>query len=183
MPMSTIKVLGPGCANCQRLTALTEQALAELGQTIEVEKVTDYAQIAAYGVMSDREAYIAGLRAVADFIDQHPELPTPWGPAVNVFVSTREQLVQTARLPGVSWEKGANGGYFYLKRAFGHGISYEVNVAREQVCKKVLTGTRFVPAQAARQEEIFEWECAESLLADGSEPALEAAIRQGQATS
>jgi small redox-active disulfide protein 2 len=50
--MSTIKVLGSGCANCQRLTALTEQALAELGQTIEVEKVTDYAQIAAYGVMS-----------------------------------------------------------------------------------------------------------------------------------
>ena len=50
--MSTIKVLGPGCANCQRLTSLTERALAELGQTIEVEKVTDYAEIAAYGVMS-----------------------------------------------------------------------------------------------------------------------------------
>jgi small redox-active disulfide protein 2 len=64
--MSTIKVLGPGCANCQRLTALTEQALAELGQTIEVEKVTDYAQIAAYGVMStpalvvDEQVLIAG---------------------------------------------------------------------------------------------------------------------------
>ena len=50
--MSTITLLGSGCANCQRLTALTEQALAELGQTIEVEKVTDYAQIAAYAVMS-----------------------------------------------------------------------------------------------------------------------------------
>jgi small redox-active disulfide protein 2 len=50
--MSTIKVLGPGCANCKRLTSLTEQALAELGRHIEVEKVTDYAQIAAYGVMS-----------------------------------------------------------------------------------------------------------------------------------
>ena len=30
--MSTIKVLGTGCANCRRLTALTEQALAELGR-------------------------------------------------------------------------------------------------------------------------------------------------------
>jgi small redox-active disulfide protein 2 len=50
--MSTIKVLGPGCANCQRLTALTEQALKELDQPAEVEKITDYAQIAAYGVMS-----------------------------------------------------------------------------------------------------------------------------------
>lgn len=50
--MSTIKVLGPGCANCRRLTHLTEQALAELGRSEQVEKVTDYAEIAAYGVMS-----------------------------------------------------------------------------------------------------------------------------------
>jgi small redox-active disulfide protein 2 len=64
--MSTIKVLGPGCANCKRLTALTEQALAELGRPIEVEKVTDYAEIAAYGVMStpalvvDEQVLMAG---------------------------------------------------------------------------------------------------------------------------
>ena len=50
--MSTIKVLGPGCNNCQRLTSLTEQALADLGRPEHVEKVTDYAEIAAYGVMS-----------------------------------------------------------------------------------------------------------------------------------
>ena len=50
--MSTIKVLGPGCDNCKRLTSLTEQALAELGHPEQVEKVTDYAQIATYGVMS-----------------------------------------------------------------------------------------------------------------------------------
>ncbi len=50
--MSTIKVLGPGCTNCQRLTSLTEQALAELGRPEQIEKITDYAQIAAYGVMS-----------------------------------------------------------------------------------------------------------------------------------
>ena len=50
--MSTIKVLGPGCSNCQRLTSLTEQALAELGRPERVDKVTDYAEIAAYGVMS-----------------------------------------------------------------------------------------------------------------------------------
>ena len=50
--MSTIKVLGPGCSNCRRLTSLTEQALANLGRPERVEKVTDYAEIAAYGVMS-----------------------------------------------------------------------------------------------------------------------------------
>ena len=51
-PMHTIKVLGSGCANCDRLTALTAQALDELGRTEQVEKVTDYAQMAALGVMA-----------------------------------------------------------------------------------------------------------------------------------
>ncbi len=64
--MSTIKVLGPGCANCQRLTKLAEQALAELGLEESVEKVTDYAEVANYGVMStpalvvDEQVLIAG---------------------------------------------------------------------------------------------------------------------------
>jgi small redox-active disulfide protein 2 len=50
--MHTIKVLGSGCANCERLTALTNQALNELGLSEQVEKVTDYAQMAALGVMA-----------------------------------------------------------------------------------------------------------------------------------
>ncbi len=51
--MPTVKILGSGCANCQRLTQLTQQALHELGiQAHQVEKVTDYTKIAAYGVMN-----------------------------------------------------------------------------------------------------------------------------------
>lgn len=47
-----VKVLGPGCANCVTLERRTRQALADLGLDATVEKVTDYAQIAGYGVMS-----------------------------------------------------------------------------------------------------------------------------------
>ena len=46
-----VKILGPGCKNCERLEARTREALAELGLDATVEKVTDYAQIAGYGVM------------------------------------------------------------------------------------------------------------------------------------
>ena len=62
----TVKVLGPGCANCARLTSLTEQALQELGIDTPVVKITDYAEIAGYGVMStpalvvDDEVVLAG---------------------------------------------------------------------------------------------------------------------------
>lgn len=47
-----VKVLGPGCANCVTLEKRTRQALADLGLDASVEKVTDDAQIAAYGVMT-----------------------------------------------------------------------------------------------------------------------------------
>jgi small redox-active disulfide protein 2 len=47
-----VKVLGPGCTNCITLERRTRQALADLGVDATVEKVTDYGQIAAYGVMS-----------------------------------------------------------------------------------------------------------------------------------
>jgi len=46
-----IKVLGPRCANCKRLEERTREAVASLGLDAEIEKVTDYADIAGYGVM------------------------------------------------------------------------------------------------------------------------------------
>jgi small redox-active disulfide protein 2 len=52
--MLTIKILGSGCPNCRRLEAEIRAALdaANPGITYELIKVTDYADIVAYGVMS-----------------------------------------------------------------------------------------------------------------------------------
>ncbi len=47
-----IKVLGPGCKNCVALTENTKTALSELGMEAEIEKVTDFSEIARYGIMS-----------------------------------------------------------------------------------------------------------------------------------
>jgi small redox-active disulfide protein 2 len=46
-----IKILGPGCANCVNLEKAAKQAASELGIDATFEKVTDYADIAAYGIM------------------------------------------------------------------------------------------------------------------------------------
>jgi small redox-active disulfide protein 2 len=46
-----IKVLGSGCANCVNLEKATRAAVADLGVEATIEKVTDYAAIAGYGVM------------------------------------------------------------------------------------------------------------------------------------
>ena len=45
-----VKVLGSGCANCQRLAANVRLALEHAGLTAEVEKVEDLAAIMGYGV-------------------------------------------------------------------------------------------------------------------------------------
>lgn len=47
-----IKILGPGCANCKALEAATRQALTDLGLDGRIDKVTDFADIMSYGVMS-----------------------------------------------------------------------------------------------------------------------------------
>ena len=47
-----IKILGPGCKNCVTLERVTRDAVAELGIDAQITKVTDYADIASYGILS-----------------------------------------------------------------------------------------------------------------------------------
>ena len=50
--MLNIKVLGPGCANCQKVEAAAKNAVANMGVEAEITKVTDYGEITAYNVLS-----------------------------------------------------------------------------------------------------------------------------------
>jgi small redox-active disulfide protein 2 len=62
-----IKILGPGCPNCQKLEANTKQALEELKLEASVEKISDISEIMSYGIMStpalivDEKVLIAGM--------------------------------------------------------------------------------------------------------------------------
>jgi small redox-active disulfide protein 2 len=76
-----IKVLGPGCANCVSLERVTRQAVADLGIDATIEKVTDYATIVGYGVMStpalvvDEQVVVSGrvptTTAVRELLTAH----------------------------------------------------------------------------------------------------------------
>ncbi|MFU2487748.1 thioredoxin family protein [Thauera sp. WH-1] len=49
--MLSIKVLGPGCANCRKLEEIVHEAVAATGVEAQVVKVTDVGQIVAYDVL------------------------------------------------------------------------------------------------------------------------------------
>jgi small redox-active disulfide protein 2 len=50
--MTTVKILGPGCANCRKLEAVAREAASSAGIDAEFTKVTDIDAILAYDVLS-----------------------------------------------------------------------------------------------------------------------------------
>lgn len=57
---ASVKVLGSGCAKCNQLEAATVEALKELGMDATIDHVTDFTQIAAYGVMTTPALVVDG---------------------------------------------------------------------------------------------------------------------------
>jgi small redox-active disulfide protein 2 len=50
--MKDVKVLGPGCKRCDAAVQMVKDAAAKAGVAVNVEKVTDFAEIARYGIAS-----------------------------------------------------------------------------------------------------------------------------------
>jgi small redox-active disulfide protein 2 len=50
--MLTIKILGPGCANCRKLEAVAREAVAAANVQAEIVKVKDMTAIIAYDLLS-----------------------------------------------------------------------------------------------------------------------------------
>lgn len=55
-----VKVLGSGCVKCRALELAAYEALKELGMDTAIDHVTDFTQIAAYGVMTTPALVVDG---------------------------------------------------------------------------------------------------------------------------
>ncbi len=89
---------------------------------------------------ADPAALTAGLRDLADFLDEHPELPDPsvwactwWhsGGTAEVFRTTCEALFP---LGGATVKPDDSRDEVTVKRSFGP-IAYEVQAKRSEVCE------------------------------------------------
>lgn len=127
---------------------------------------------------TDRAGYITGLRALADLLEAHDELPLPYNDIHWHFLSGRDDkadLARFARLIGGALTKNtygddsSPGGAYFELRGRVHGLTVSASAYRNQVCTRVVTGTRevtkTVPAPDAPMVEVtetvedVEWVC------------------------
>lgn len=125
----------------------------------------------------ERAATVAGLRAAADFFEANPDAPMPFGVDLGRHMNDRDEFVSAVRALG-SARKDFGSTYAQVARSFGGGVEIRYQAYREQVCERVVVGTRQVEVEEAdpaavaalpkfkRTETVedVEWRC-EPLLA------------------
>jgi hypothetical protein len=138
---------------------------------------------------TDRAGYTAGLHALADALEQHPEIPLPYhgtATALRIFTHNDAPIamaalarVMTGAVQKVYDDADTTFG-FDLVGQF-HGLRVEGTAPRDQVCERVVKGTReitrevpdpqalaAVPTMTVTETvEDVEWVCRPLLAADG----------------
>lgn len=114
--------------------------------------------------MRHRQLVIEGLRAVADYLEARPDLPAPYIGQLHAFPDPKTLSVVARAMGG--FQKDHDGKYLTLVKEINSAVSFAVVFASEEVCERVVVGTKEVPEKVipAHVEEIIEWKCPESLL-------------------
>lgn len=144
----------------------------------------------------ERREYVAGLRQLAELLETHTDLEVPYTGhhgAINVILSgdaeQREQIAAWTRAMRGTKTKDVSrdGSAFYLYGQVG-GLKICIIADREEVCQRVVTGTREVTEEipdpeavaalpiktVTRTEEIVEWVCS---------PVLDDSAAQAEASA
>lgn len=124
-----------------------------------------------------RAQTIAGLRAAADFFEANPDAPIAYSIDLGYHCSDRDEFVAAVRALG-SARKDFNSTFAQAGRRFGGGVEVRYQAYRDQVCERVVVGTKQVEVEEPDPEvvaalpkvkrtetvEEVEWRC-EPLLA------------------
>mgnify|MGYP001566893206 CR=1 FL=1 len=107
--------------------------------------------------------YADGLRRIADWYEEHPDVPLPEAQlTVYAVRDTRETVAQIARALGTARKEFAeHADLMFLVRDFG-GVTLRFCFTRQTVCTRRVIGARFIPARPGepeREVEVIEWDC------------------------
>ncbi len=110
--------------------------------------------------MNGNAEMAAGLRDLADWLDAHPDEEVSGNVRLLAYRFDADEFRATVRALGRG-AKESNDEWASVIRSFGPAVAIYAYTAREQVCRKVVVGTRVEPERVipAREVEIVEWEC------------------------
>jgi small redox-active disulfide protein 2 len=74
--MLSIKILGPGCANCAKVEQVARKAAGFLGVEAQYEKITDFTEIQKYPILSTPGLVIGEKLVCAGRIPTEAEVTT-----------------------------------------------------------------------------------------------------------
>ncbi len=72
--MKKLEILGGGCAKCDKLMELTEKAALEMGLEYEISKVSNFNDIARYGVMVTPALVVDGKVKVSGKVPSYDDI-------------------------------------------------------------------------------------------------------------
>jgi hypothetical protein len=141
-----------------------------------------------------RAEYAKGLRALADLLDAHPDLPLPYTGTglsalnwIEVSADVQRSAAVFARVMPGTVEKSVsdNAGQFYLDFTL-HGLSLRWIASRAEMCERIVVGKREVEIEEPDPEalaqvpkvkrvevvEDVEWQCRPVLAGGQTEASL-----------
>lgn len=117
--------------------------------------------------MTSKE-FVSSLRELADYYESNPGTPLPPYPVLNIFASRDPAIAKCQFRQFGNFDKEYMDTWFAASKKFGV-IRLDLCAPRDQVCQKVVTGTRTIPERIIpaspetlvpeHVEEIYEWQC------------------------
>jgi|GEM_PF-5564423 len=131
-----------------------------------------------------KQEYVKSLRELADFLESKP-LPDDWAaylrseikenysaPVHRFRVLDKKTFGRIVAALG-SFEKSTTDYDIQAKVSLPNGAAIIVEIARKEICEKIVTGKKKVPftpayfinATPEHEKEIIEWKCPDSFIA------------------
>ena len=123
--------------------------------------------------MSEKANIVEQLREAADFLEARPELIEHF-PDLYLFSNTfydKTAFSKVAKVFGAA-NKSSDEWHYKLEKNLPSGAFLRLSGSRESVCTRVKVGVKVIPAKPetiipAKEEtveEIYEWQCPDSIL-------------------
>lgn len=120
---------------------------------------------------TEKAAYIAGLREFANWLESKP-IGRPHSDGRILFCSQSKKEFFAIRRACAIAEKDLHGDYVHFVKRFSGDVSFVLFAEKSLTCERVKVGTKIVPAkpqvtlpaEPEREEEVWEWQCPDSIL-------------------